>query len=327
MKRSKIDRIAVLCSGGDSSGMNPCIRAVVRSAVYYGMEVQGVLRGYQGLMQGRFVPMDARSVSNILNRGGTMLKTSRCPAFRRKTGRRRAIKQLEAADIQGLVVIGGDGSFQGAYQLMQESGLKVVGIPGTIDNDVAGTDYTIGYDTAMNVATEALDKIRDTAASHDRIFFVEVMGREAGYLALQVAVAAGAEAVLIPEVPTDLDRLTDELRRGRERGKTSSVVVVAEGDDAGGALDIAKAVEERLQVRCRTTILGHLQRGGSPTTLERVNASRLGLAAVRELRKGNSGVMVGLIGEQIRVSPLGRAWKRKRPISRELLDLNEILAT
>ncbi|MBN1256175.1 MAG: 6-phosphofructokinase [Planctomycetes bacterium] len=326
MAKSKVKSIAVLCSGGDSSGMNPCVRAVVRTAVYHGMEVFGVIRGYQGMLDDQIEPMTARSVSNIISRGGTILKTARCLEFMKKSKRKKAITNLQRRGIGGLVVIGGDGSFHGAHYLSMESKIKVVGIPGTIDNDINGTDFTIGYDTAINVAMDAIDKIRDTAASHDRIFFVEVMGRHAGYIALEAGVAAGAEDVLIPEVKTDPDALVKNLRDGLARGKTSSIIVVAEGDDAGGALKIAAVVEKKLGIMSKVTILGHLQRGGSPTAFDRVLASRLGVAAVHELAMGRSRIMVGVVQGKIKTSRLDHAWKVKKPISREMLKLNEILS-
>lgn len=326
MAKKKLNRLAVLCSGGDSSGMNPCVRAVVRAAVYYDLEICGAIRGYQGLIDDDVVPLTARSVSNTISRGGTILKTARCDEFRSKAGRRKAAAHLAARGIEGLVVIGGDGSFHGAHYLAQESDIRIIGVPGTIDNDIAGTDWTIGYDTAVNVAMDAIDKIRDTAASHDRLFFVEVMGRHAGYIALEAGLAAGAEDVLIPEVKTDISALVEKLRAGIARGKTSSIVVVAEGDDAGGAFKIARSVEKKLGIKSRVTILGHLQRGGSPTAFERVLASRLGVAAVQALKRGRSGEMVGLVQDQVRLSPLDQCWKKKKTIPREFLDLNEILS-
>jgi 6-phosphofructokinase 1 len=306
--------------------MNPCVRAVVRAAVYHGIEAFAVRRGYQGMIEDDIHPLGVRSVSNIISRGGTILKTSRSDEFRQPEGRAKAVKNLEKHGIEGLVVIGGDGSFHGAHCLAEESAIKVVGVPGTIDNDIAGTDYTIGYDTALNVAMEALDKIRDTAGSHDRLFFVEAMGRHAGFLALEAGIAAGAEDVLIPETPTEVDDVVAKLRAGREQGKTSFIVVVAEGDDAGGAFKVAEQVSEKVGIKSRVTILGHLQRGGSPTAYERVQASRLGVAAVRELAAGKSDIMVGIIGEEVVTNRLERSWTGRKGVSAELLELNEILA-
>ncbi|MFH0910353.1 MAG: 6-phosphofructokinase [Planctomycetota bacterium] len=326
MAKNKLRRIGVLCSGGDSSGMNPCIRAVVRSALYYDLEPFGIKRGFQGLLEGEIEPMHARSVSNIISRGGTILKTSRCPEFLKKPGRAQGIAGLQTFGIEALVVIGGDGSFRGAHLLSQEWDGRVVGIPGTIDNDIEGTDFTIGYDTAVNVAVDALDKIRDTAASHDRLFFVEVMGRNSGYIALEAGISAGAEDILIPETPTDMDALSRDLLRGRGHGKTSSVVVVAEGDETGGAMTVAAEVEKRTGIKARVTILGHLQRGGSPTAFERVLASRLGLAAVRALRDGKDDVMVGVLQNRIAHSPLDKRERPRKPIPEELLELSRILA-
>jgi 6-phosphofructokinase 1 len=322
-----LKRIGVLCSGGDSSGMNPCVRAVVRTALYEGLEVRGIIRGYQGLIDGDIIEMDRRSVSNIISRGGTILKTARCDEFRTPEGRKKAIAVLREHGIGGLVVIGGDGSFRGAWALSQESDLQVIGIPGTIDNDIAGTDFTIGYDTAINVATEALDKIRDTAASHDRLFFVEVMGRHAGHLALEAGIAAGAEEILIPETPTRNADVIKKLKEGLARGKTSHIVVVAEGDESGGAYRIAEEIAGEVGIKARVTILGHLQRGGSPTAFERVLASRMGCAAVEALVAGRTAQMIGFIRGQTQLNPLNHSWEAKKPVREDLLKLNRILPT
>jgi len=325
-KASKVRRIGVLCSGGDSSGMNPCVRAVVRTACFHGVDVRGIIRGYQGLIDDDVIEMGPRSVGNIINRGGTILKTARCQEYRTRAGRKKAIATLRRHGIDGLVIIGGDGSFRGAHALAGESDIRIVGVPGTIDNDIAGTDFTIGYDTAINVAMDAIDKIRDTAASHDRIFFVEVMGRHAGYIALEAGIAAGAEDVLIPETPTSEEHVAKKLKEGLAKGKSSAIVVVAEGDDAGGAFAIAERVGKRIGARTRVTILGHLQRGGSPTAFERVLASRLGAAAVQALIDGKSDVMVGLVKHAVRIGKLDQSWKGKKSIPKELLDLNEMLS-
>ncbi len=322
----KVKRIGVLTSGGDSSGMNPCIRAVVRTAIYHGLEVYGIRHGYQGLIDDDIKKMNTRSVSNIISRGGTILKTARCLEFKKKSVRKRGIANLEKHKIDGLVVIGGDGSFRGAEALYEEGGIKIIGLPGTIDNDIAGTDFTIGYDTAMNVAMEAIDKIRDTAASHDRIFFVEAMGRNAGALALSAGISAGAEEVLVPEVPTDIDALAKKLENGIKKGKTSSIVVVAEGDDAGNAFVVAKKVEEKTGLKSRVSVLGNMQRGGSPTAFERMLASRLGLAAVEGLLAGRSGVMAGLVAGKIKFSKIKKSSTAKKKISKELLNLDKILS-
>ncbi len=325
-QRSAVKRIAVLCSGGDCSGMNPCVRAVVRAALYHGIEPWAVFRGYQGLIENDLRPFSSRDVAGIANRGGTIIGTARSQEFRTKTGRRKAVRTLEAHEIGGLVVIGGDGSFHGAEALHIESDLKVVGLPGTIDNDLFGTDFTIGYDTAVNVALDAIDKIRDTAASHGRIFFVEVMGRHAGYIALETGIAAGAEDVLIPETPTNIDALAEKLVEGRRSGKASSIVIVAEGDEAGGAFDIAKKVGERAELPTRVSVLGHMQRGGTPTAADRLLASRLGVEAVRRLRKGESGCMVGIVSNKLKTTPLKTSWTQKKKVTKELLDLVTILS-
>lgn len=322
----KPKRIGVLCSGGDSSGMNPCVRAVVRAAVYYGLEPFAIYRGYQGMIDGQIKPIGSRDVAGIGNRGGTIIGSARSKEFLTKSGRAKAVANLRRDGIGGVVVIGGDGSFHGAEALHKESDLCVVGVPGTIDNDLAGTDFTIGYDTAVNVALDAIDKIRDTAASHDRIFFVEVMGRHAGYIALEAGIAGGAEEVLIPETTTDIPAIAKRLSEGRKRGKLSSIVVVAEGDEAGGAFEIAAKVAKHADLPTRVSILGHMQRGGTPTAAERLLASRLGLAAVRELRKGSSNVMVGVVNGKIKTTRLSVTWKQRKAIPAELLDLARILS-
>lgn len=322
----KIKKIGLLTSGGDSSGMNPCIRAVVRAAIANKLEVMGIYRGYQGLIDGDLVEMNARSVSNIVSRGGTILKTARCLEFKNKAGRNKAIKTLKENNIDGLVVIGGDGSFRGAYDLYRESDVKVIGVPGTIDNDIYGTDFTIGYDTAINVAMEAIDKIRDTAASHSRIFFVEVMGRHAGYIALSAGLASGAEEVLVPESKTDINALVRKLKKGIKEGKTSSIVVVAEGDDAGNAFVVAEKVSKKLPVNPRVSVLGHMQRGGAPTAFERILASRLGVASVDALIKGRNGVMVGLLNNEVKLTKLENSWKAKKLLTKEIMSINNILS-
>ncbi|MHC4870871.1 MAG: 6-phosphofructokinase [Planctomycetota bacterium] len=319
-------KIGVLTSGGDSSGMNPCVRAVVRTAIYNNLEVYGIYRGYQGLIDGDIEKMTARSVSNIISRGGTILKTARCLDFKKKAGRKKAIANLKKYELDGLVVIGGDGSFKGALALHKECGVKVVGVPGTIDNDIGGTDFTIGYDTAINVAMEAIDKIRDTAASHDRIFFVEVMGRHAGDIALCAGLAAGAEETMIPEVTSDLKKLAAKLKAGIKNGKTSSIVVVAEGDDAGNAFTVAEKVSKMVGIKPRVSVLGHMQRGGAPTAFERMLASRLGLAAVEALVAGKNGVMAGLVAGEVKYSKLENSSKVKKKIPEDILKLNDILS-
>lgn len=320
-------RIGVLTSGGDSPGMNAAIRAVVRSAVYHGAEVFGIERGYSGLISGQIKPMGARSVSGIINRGGTILRTARCSEFREPEGRVKAAAQLHGHGIEGLVVIGGDGSYRGAMLLHQEHGIKCIGVPGTIDNDIGGTDFTIGYDTALNVAMEAIDRIRDTADSHDRLFFIEVMGRRSGYLAMMSGIAGGAEEILIPESPTNLNSLIESLRSGRGAGKASSIVIVAEGDDFGNAFDISKKVAEISEFTdSRCVVIGHLQRGGSPTAFDRVLASRLGLLAVESLLDGESGKMAGVAGSVPVLRPLSDAWETRNQFDISLLRVAHVLA-
>ncbi|HVM00746.1 MAG TPA: 6-phosphofructokinase [Egibacteraceae bacterium] len=319
-------RIAVLTSGGDAPGMNAAVRAVVRSADAAGVGTYGVQDGYAGLIEGRLHPLDARAVSGILHQGGTMLGTARSPAFRTSEGRRQAAKHLHLADIEGLVVIGGDGSFRGADALSREGHVRVVGIPGTIDNDLSGTDFTLGFDTAVNTALELIDRIRDTAASHGRLFFVEVMGRRSGWLALYAGLAGGGTEILVPERPTDAARVRERVRASFALGKRFCLVIVAEGDDAGGAYALAERVSEGLDVDYRVTALGHVQRGGSPTMRDRVLAGVLGDAAVTALCEGADRVMVGeRRGELIR-SPLEQTWTRVDRTPEHLLTLMDRLA-
>ncbi len=322
-----LSKIGVLTSGGDSAGMNAAVRAVVRTAIYEGLEVYGIRRGYKGLIEGDIFKMDASSVGGIINRGGTILFTARSKEFMKKEGREKAAENLEKLGIQGLVVIGGDGSFRGASLLSQEFGIKVIGVPGTIDNDIEGTDYTIGYDTAINVAMEAIDKIRDTATSHERLFLVEVMGRHAGYIAIDTGIASGAEDVLIPEVEEDVEETINRLISGKKRGKASSIVVVAEGSRWGQRLfELAKLLQEKSGYETRVAILGHIQRGGSPTALDRIYASRLGYAAVQLLIKGENEKMVGIVSNQINVTDIEEAWTKKKFTDIELLRLVKIFA-
>jgi len=320
-------RIGVLTSGGDAPGMNAAIRAVVRTAIARELEVTGVIRGYTGLIAGDFTPLKARSVSNIIQLGGTILKTSRSAEFLTPEGRAKAAARLASAGIDGLIAIGGDGTFRGLTALATEHGTRCIGIPGTIDNDVYGTDFTIGFDTAANTALESIDKIRDTAASLERIFFIEVMGRKCGALALEVGVSGGAEQILIPEIPVDLDGLCRLLEDGRRRGKTSYIIVVAEGALDGGARAAAESVKARLGIDYRVSILGHVQRGGSPTSFDRALASRLGKAAVEALVAGEAGKMVGMVCGRPSLVPLRETWEKRRPPDLELLNVAEITAT
>lgn len=316
-------RIGVLTSGGDAPGMNAAIRAVVRTAIFYGLEVVGVGHGFQGLIQGEFQEMQISSVADIIHRGGTILRTARSEEFKQEEGRRRALANCRAAGVEGLVVIGGDGSFRGALSLA-ELGLPVVGVPGTIDNDIPCTDYTIGFDTAVNTVVEAINKIRDTATSHERVFLIEVMGRRSGWIALAAGLAGGAESLLIPEVPVNLDEVVDKLERGRARGKLHSIILVAEG--VGSALDIARQIEARSSLETRVTILGHIQRGGTPTSFDRVLASRLGAKAVSLLMEGARREMVGLLNERVTSFDLGYALQQRREIDMDMYRLAGMLA-
>jgi len=322
-----MNTIGVFTSGGDCPGMNACVRAVVRTAVYRGRRVIGIWRGYAGMLAGEMEEMTAKSVSNIIHLGGTILKTARCEEFFLPEGRAMAAKQLRKAGVEGLVAVGGDGTFHGAHCLWQEHGIPVIGVPGTIDNDLSGTDATIGYDTAVNTALEAIDRIRDTATSHDRIFFVEVMGRNSGFIALQVGAAGGAEMILVPGDQITAEDIYSTLNGGIARGKTSSIVVVAEGDEEGGAFTIARKVAALGPFQCRVCVLGHVQRGGNPTAYDRVLASQLGAAAVEALLRGESDCMVGRIGDQVVFTPLPETWERRRSLDQGLYDLARILAT
>jgi 6-phosphofructokinase 1 len=324
---AKIRRIGVLTSGGDSPGMNAAIRAVTRTAIYNGLEVVGICRGYQGMIDSNFEPLQAQSVSDIIQRGGTILKTARSEAFRTPEGRALAYKNLKEAQIDGVVVIGGDGSFTGARIFNEEYDIPFVGIPGTIDNDIYGTDYTIGYDTALNTVIEAVDKIRDTASAHNRMFFVEVMGAEAGFIALYSGIATGAEAILIPETRGESRDLKKIIENGNIRKKSSNIIIVAEGDEEGGAFAIAEKVKDEFRdYDIRVSVLGHLQRGGSPSAIDRVNASRLGHAAVEALIDDQKSVMVGISNDEIVLVPFRRAVKLHKDVDRSLVDLARILS-
>ncbi|HZW28492.1 MAG TPA: 6-phosphofructokinase [Trueperaceae bacterium] len=322
-----MNHVAVLTSGGDAPGMNAAIRAVVRTAVHDGARVSGVYRGYQGLLEDDVVELHARDVANVIQRGGTILRTARSEEFMQPTGRTRAAEVLRRRGIEGLVVIGGDGSFRGALALAQEHGVPVIGIPGTIDNDIFGTDVSIGFNTAINVALDAVDRLRDTAASHDRLFLVEVMGRHAGHIALHVGVAGGAEAILIPEAPLSAQEVAEMIVAAEKRGKSSSIIVVAEGAYPGGARELQRVVQEVSGYEIRSVILGHTQRGGTPTTRDRVLASRLGFHAVRALMRGRSGVMVGTDRRGIVFRDLVEVVNNKKDIDRELLEIAHVLAT
>lgn len=324
---SEIKKIGMFTSGGDAPGMNAAIRAITRAAIHYNLEVIGILRGYEGMIEGNMMPMDSHSVSNIIQRGGTILKSARSERFKTKEGRKAAFEHLRKNKIDALVAIGGDGTFTGAHIFYEEYGIPVVGIPGTIDNDLYGTDFTVGYDTAINTAVEAIDKIRDTANSHDRLFFIEVMGRDAGMIAMRSGIAGGAEAILVPETRTPIDQLITILEKGWQHHKTSSIVVVAEGDQIGGAFKVAEMVKERFNYYdTRVSILGHMQRGGNPTCMDRVLASRMGVAAVEALKNGREDIMIGIIHKDINYTPLENAVKYNLDINRNLVALAEILA-
>lgn len=318
-----MEKLAVLTSGGDAPGMNAAIRAIVRTACSKGIQVIGVRRGYAGLLGADFFHMNRGSVANIIQTGGTMLETTRCDEFLQFDARQRAIANLEEAGIDHLITIGGDGTFRGAVALQKEGGVKVVGVPCSIDNDVYGTDYTVGFDTAVNTALDAIDKIRDTARSLERLFFVEVMGRRSGFIAVEAGIAGGAVAVLVPEIETDIDTLCDSLVNRFKAGRTSAIVVVAEGDTAGGAFDIAKKVREKTGIDSRVTVIGHIQRGGAPTARDRVLASKLGVMAVEALTEGKYGYMVGEVKGKLVYTPLEETYSRRKLLDKNLFKVGE----
>ena len=321
-----IKRIGVLTSGGDAPGMNAAIRAVTRTAIFHGLQVSGIRRGYQGMVEGDFIELETRSVANIIQRGGTILKTARSKDFMTKEGMERAYNNLRNAGIDAVVAIGGDGTFRGAHEFTAlYPDVKIIGIAGTIDNDLAGTDNCIGYDTALNTVVDAVDKIRDTADSHERLFFIEVMGRDAGCIALRSGIAVGAEDILIPETQSSIDELIEKLEKGRRRNKTSGIIMIAEGDESGGAFAVAEKVKARLpQYDIRVTVLGHIQRGGSPSCMDRVYASQYGYHAVKALLAGKSGIMVGIIKRDVVETPFGQAVKHTNKVR---TDLKEMIRT
>ena len=322
------NKIGVLTSGGDAPGMNAAIRAVVRACAYYNIESVGVYRGFQGLIEGDFKELDARSVKNMINKGGTFLKSARCKDFLTFEGRKKAFENLQRENINSLVVIGGDGSFAGASIFSTEFDFPIVGIPGTIDNDIKGTDYTIGYDTALNTVVEAIDKVRDTASSHNRLFLIEVMGRDAGDIALNAGIGAGAEEILIPEQNMGRERLLESLNRSKLSGKTSSIVVVAEGDKIGkNIFELADYIEKNLvEYEVRVAVLGHIQRGGSPSCYDRVLASRLGVGAVESLLRGETNVMIGMVHNKVVSVPFSEAVKGDYDIDKELIRVADIIS-
>jgi 6-phosphofructokinase 1 len=323
----KVTRIGVLTSGGDSPGMNAAIRAVVRTGIYNHLEVYGIMRGYAGMVEGDIFKMESKSVANIIQRGGTILKTSRSNEFLEPEGRKRAYESLKKFGINGLVIIGGDGSFRGAQTFSKEFDIPCIGLPGTIDKDIAGTDFTIGFDTAVNTAVEAIDKIRDTMDAHDRLFVIEVMGRDSGYIALHSGIATGAENILIPEKSTDIEGLLNALTEKERRHKLVNLIVVAEGK-FGGANEVAKVIKQRLpQQEVRVCILGHIQRGGSPSCFDRLVASRMGYAAVECLLEGRYNVFVGILNNRMHYTPLDEAVKKKQRISEEWMKIVKILSS
>jgi 6-phosphofructokinase 1 len=326
INKTNIKNIGVFTSGGDSPGMNAAIRAVVRTGLYYDLDVTGIYRGYDGMISGDFQLMERKSVANIIQRGGTILKTARSEEFRTVEGRKKAYEQLIKHNVDAIVAIGGDGTFTGANIFYDEYKVPVIGLPGTIDNDLIGTDFTIGYDTAINTVIDAVDKIRDTAESHDRLFIVEVMGRDSGLIALRSGIGTGAEAILIPETKTDIRALINRLETSR-KDKSSKIIIVAEGDDAGGAFEIAKVVKDKFpSIDTRVSILGHIQRGGAPSCMDRVLASRLGVAAVESLIAGRNREMIGVVNGQIHFTPFSNAIKHNPEVNPELLKIVEILS-
>ena len=325
---TKIKCIGLLTSGGDAPGMNAAIRAVTRAAIYNGMAVKGIYRGYKGLITNEIEDFKTQSVSNIIQRGGTILKTARCAEFQTPEGRKLAHNVILQHGINALIVIGGDGSLRGARDFAQEYDFPIIGLPGTIDNDLNGTDTTIGYDTALNTIMECVDKIRDTASSHERLFFVEVMGRDAGFLALNGAIASGAEAAIIPEISLKKDQLAEMIGMGFRKSKNSSIVLVAESEVTGGAMGVAERVKKQYpEFDVRVSILGHLQRGGSPTAQDRILSTRMGVAAVDALIEGQRNAMVGIQNEELTLVPFVKAIKKDKPINRDLLNVLRIVST
>lgn len=323
----EIKRIAVFTSGGDAPGMNAAIRAVVRTATYHNLHIYGIIRGYQGMIDGKISRLETSDVGNILHRGGTVLKTARSEEFRTPEGRKKAFEQLQANDIDACIAIGGDGTFTGAQIFSEEYDIPFIGIPGTIDNDIYGSDFTIGFDTAVNTAIEAVDRIRDTADSHNRLFFVEVMGRHAGFIALNTAISSGAAAVMIPETSISIEELCQQLQKGAKRKKMFSLVIVAEGNQNGGAMEIAAKVNEQFDYYdTKVAIIGHLQRGGAPSGMDRVIASRLGFHAVEGLIKGKRNVAVGVVNNKIKYTPFSDAIHKTKTPNKDLIRMSEILA-
>ncbi len=325
--QTKIKTIGIITSGGDAPGMNACIRAITRSAIHNNINTLGFKRGYNGLIENDFIELNSKDVSNIIQRGGTILKTARSEQFKTKEGREKAFHNLQKNNVDALIAIGGDGTFTGASIFIKEFNIPIIGIPGTIDNDLYGTDYTIGYDTALNTVVQAVDKLRDTASSHGRLFVVEVMGKDAGFIALRSGIATGAEAILIPETTTYINHLLQKLSQDKSKKKPSSIILVAEGDDFGGAYKVAEAVKEsHPEYDIRVTVLGHIQRGGSPSASDRVLASQLGAGAVEFLLRGEEDVMIGIINKDLVLTPFNQAIKHNQKINTNLLELADILS-
>lgn len=323
-----INRIGILTSGGDAPGMNAAIRAITRTALYHGIRVSGIRRGYQGLIEGDIEELEIHSVSNIIHRGGTILKTARSMEFKTEEGMEKAYLNVKKFGIDALVIIGGDGSFRGALAFTQKyPGLRAVGIAGTIDNDLYGTDYTLGFDTALNTVVDAVDKIRDTANSHNRLFFIEVMGRDAGFIALRSGIAVGAEDIFVPETESDISRLVQKLKNHRRANKASGIIIVAEGDDMGGAMEVSKIVAEKLpDFDIRVSILGHIQRGGNPSCLDRVLASQYGYYSVKALLNGMNCVMIGIVNKEVVFTPFEKTVKHNLEINRDMLEMANIIS-
>lgn len=320
-------KIAVFTSGGDSPGMNAALRAVVRSSIYHNIGVVGIYRGFEGMIEGDFVELDERSVARIIDRGGTIIKSARSEEFRTKEGRQKAFNQIKNAEIDAVIGIGGDGTFTGLNIFQEEFNIPVIGLPGTIDNDIFGTDYTIGFDTASNTAMEAIDKIRDTATSHNRLFFIELMGRDAGFLALRCAIASGAKAVMLPETHMEPEELLQAIKKGAKKRKSSNIVIVGEGNKNGNAHELAMLIKElEPSFDTKVTVLGHVQRGGSPSAYDRVLASRLGVASIEALLADKKGVMVGILNEKVAFTPLNKAIKEHHMICDELLHVIDVLS-
>jgi len=327
MTKECISNIGVFTSGGDAPGMNAALRAVVRTAIYYGKGVFAIKRGYDGMIDGDIEQVNSRGVSNIIQTGGTVIKTARSERFRGRAGREGAFENLKKFDIDGLIAIGGDGTFRGCLDFYREYKVAIVGVPATIDNDLYGTDFTIGYDTAVNTALEAIDKIRDTSQSHNRFFIIEVMGRDAGFIGLETGIAGGVESILIPEIKTDVNELCGQIKSLFERGKSSNIVVVAEGDDVGGAYEIGAKIKQETGIDYRVVILGHVQRGGNPSAKDRLLASKLGYWAVKHLIDGKTNVMVGEINAKIVLTDMAETVEKKKPIDMDALEMAMILAS